>query len=108
MTSVLGGRNVPAYTASKGGVVQLTKAFALAWAKYNINVNAIGPGWFKTPMTKSLYEDKDINNQTLSHIPMKRWGETEDLAGAVVFLASEASDYITGTTIYVDGGYLIC
>lgn len=108
MTSVIGGQNIPAYSASKGGVVQLTKAFAVAWAKYNINVNTIGPGWFKTPMTKSLYEDKDRNSQTLSRIPMKRWGEPEDLAGAVVFLASEASDYVTGTTIYVDGGYLAC
>jgi len=107
MTSVIGGENIPAYSASKGGVSQLTKAFALDWAKYNINVNAIGPGWFKTPMTKSLYEDKDINSRILSHIPMKRWGETKDLAGAVVFLASEASDYITGTIIYVDGGYLV-
>jgi len=106
MTSVIGGKNIPAYSASKGGVVQLTKAFAVAWAKYNINVNAIGPGWFKTPMTKSLYEDKDKNSQILSRIPMKRWGEPADLAGTVVFLASEASDYITGATIYVDGGYL--
>lgn len=106
MTSVIGVGNIPAYCASKGGVAQLTKAFAVAWAKYNINVNAIGPGWFKTPMTKSLYEDKDINSQTLSRIPMKHWGEPEDLAGAAVFLASEASNYVTGTTIYVDGGYL--
>ena len=108
LTSVLmaGGQNIPAYSASKGGVAQLTKAFAVDLAKYNINVNAIGPGWFKTPLTKSLYEDKDINSRTLSRIPMKRWGEPEDLAGAVVFLASEASDYVTGATIYVDGGYL--
>lgn len=106
MTSIIGGENIPAYSASKGGISQLTKAFAVAWAKYNINVNAIGPGWFKTPMTKSLYEDKDRNSQTLSRIPMKRWGLPEDLAGAVVFLASEASDYVTGVTIYVDGGYL--
>jgi len=106
MTSIIGGENIPAYSASKGGISQLTKAFAVAWAKYNINVNAIGPGWFKTSMTKSLYEDKDRNSRTLSRIPMKRWGLPEDLAGAVVFLASEASDYITGTTIYVDGGYL--
>ena len=63
MTSVIGGQNIPAYSASKGGVVQLTKAFAVAWAKYNINVNTIGPGWFKTPMTKSLYKDKDRNSQ---------------------------------------------
>jgi NAD(P)-dependent dehydrogenase (short-subunit alcohol dehydrogenase family) len=69
-------------------------------------VNAIGPGWFKTPMTKPLCGDKEIYERTLSRIPMNRWGEPEDLAGAVVFLASEASDYITGSTIYVDGGYL--
>lgn len=106
MTSVTGGENIPAYSASKGGVIQLTKAFAVAWAKYNINVNAIGPGWFKTPMTKSLCEDKERYERTLSRIPMNRWGEPEDLAGTAVFLASEASDYITGSTIYVDGGYL--
>lgn len=106
MTSVIGVGNIPAYCASKGGVAQLTKAFAVAWAKYNVNINAIGPGWFKTPMTKSLHEDKDISRQTISRIPMKRWGNPEDLAGTVVFLASEASNYITGATIYVDGGYL--
>jgi len=106
MTSVIGVGNIPAYCASKGGVAQLTKAFAVAWAKYNINTNAIGPGWFKTSLTKSLHEDKEISRRTISRIPMKRWGNPEDLAGTVVFLASEASDYITGTTIYVDGGYL--
>lgn len=106
MTSVIGVGNIPAYCASKGGVAQLTKAFAVAWAQYNININAIGPGWFKTPLTKSLHEDKDISRKTIARIPMKRWGNPEDLAGTVVFLASEASNYITGTTIYVDGGYL--
>jgi len=106
LKSIVGGENTPAYTASKGGVVQLTKAFAVAWAKYNINVNAIAPGWFQTSMTKALYKDKQENEKVLSHIPMKRWGKSEDIAGAAVFLASEASDYITGTTIYVDGGYL--
>ena len=106
LNSILGGENIPAYSASKGGVSQLTKAFAVAWAKYNININAIGPGYFKTSMTKSLIEDEGINRRIVSRIPMKRWGEPKDLAGAVVFLASEASDYITGTTIYVNGGYL--
>jgi 2-dehydro-3-deoxy-D-gluconate 5-dehydrogenase len=106
MTSVFGGENIPAYSASKGGVSLLTKAFAVAWAKYNINVNAIGPGWFKTPMTQPLLEDKDRYQRTLSRIPMNRWGDCEDLAGAAIFLASEASDYVTGITLYVDGGYL--
>ena len=106
LKSIVGGENTPAYTASKGGVAQLTKAFAIAWAKYNINVNNIAPGWIKTSMTKALYEDEKENEKVLSHIPMNRWGQSEDIAGAAVFLASEASDYITGTTVYVDGGYL--
>jgi len=106
MTSVFGGENIPAYSASKGGVSQLTKAFAVAWAKYNINVNAIGPGWFKTPMTEALCKDKERFERTLSRIPMNRWGNPEELAGAAVFLSSEASNYVTGSTIYVDGGYL--
>lgn len=106
LASEVGGKEIPAYTASKGGVKQLTKSFAVAWAKYNINVNAIGPGWYKTPMTEIIYKDKEASDRILSHIPMRRWGLTEDLAGTVVFLASEASNYITGITIYVDGGFL--
>ena len=106
MTSVMGGENIPAYSASKGGIVQLTKAFAVAWAKYNINVNAIGPGWINTPMTEALCKDNERYERTLSRIPMNRWGAPDDLAGTAVFLASEASNYITGSTIYVDGGYL--
>jgi 2-dehydro-3-deoxy-D-gluconate 5-dehydrogenase len=108
MTSVFGGENIPAYSASKSGIVGLTKAFSVAWAKYNINVNAIGPGWFKTPMTQPLIEDKNRYQRTLSRIPMNRWGDPEDLAGAAVFLASDASDYVTGAILFVDGGYMSC
>lgn len=108
LLSVIGGEYVPAYAASKGGLSQLTKALAVAWAKYNINVNAIGPGYFKTSMTKDIYEDKVRNNKILSRIPMKRWGKAkEDLSGAVVYLASEASNYVNGQTIYIDGGWLV-
>jgi len=107
LASVIAGENTPAYAASKGGVSQLTKAFAVAWAKYNINVNAIGPGFFKTKMTKNLYEDKERNKKILEHTPMKRWGNVkEDIAGIVIFLSSEASNFVTAQTIYIDGGYL--
>jgi len=107
LSSVIGGENIPAYASSKGGVVQLTKAMAVDWAKYNINVNAIGPGFFKTDMTRDLYNNLKIKEKILNRIPMKRWGDPErDLSGAVIFLSSAASDYITGQTIFVDGGYL--
>ena len=106
-TSVVGGPNIPAYTASKGGVAQLTKSLALDWAKYQIYVNAIGPGWCKTNMTKVLYEDPERNRLILDHIPLKRWGNPmEDLSGMVVYLASEASNFNTGHVMYVDGGEL--
>ena len=108
MNSVIAGENIPAYDASKGGIMQLTKTLALGWAKYNINVNAIGPGHFKTEMTKSQYEDEVKSQQVISSIPLKRWGvPKKDLSGAVMLLASEASDYITGQTIYIDGGCLL-
>ncbi len=108
MNSVIVGENIPAYDASKGGVMQLTKALALSWAKYNINVNAIGPGHFKTEMTRTQYEDEVKSQQIMTSIPLKRWGEPQkDLSGPIILLASEASDYITGQTIYVDGGCLL-
>jgi len=108
INSVIVGENIPAYDASKGGVKQLTKALALAWAKYNINVNAIGPGNFKTEKTRSRYENEDKSKEVISSIPLKRWGEPQkDLSGPIILLASEASDYITGQTIYVDGGCLL-
>jgi len=101
-----GGKRVPSYAASKGGVAQVTKAMANDWAKYNILVNAIGPGWVNTELTQALREDKERFAELCNRIPLGRWADPEDLAGAAVFLASDASDYITGQTIFVDGGWL--
>jgi len=97
---------IPAYTASKGGIKQVTKALAVEWAKYGINVNAIGPGYFATEMTKPLQENPEFDRWVKERTPMKRWGQPEELVGAAVFLASSASDFITGQVIYVDGGWL--
>jgi len=106
LTSKLGLPNMIAYCAAKGGIVQMTRALATEWAKYNINVNAIGPGYYKTEQTKALFDDKERLEGLLRRIPMGRTGLPEDLAGAVIFLSSEASNYLTGQTIYVDGGWL--
>ena len=106
LIAVTGGKTISAYAASKGGVAQLTKALANDWAKYHINVNAIGPGYIITDLTAPLIDDKQRYQELSARIPMGRWGKPEDLAGAAVFLASEASDYITGQTIFVDGGWL--
>ena len=95
-----------AYAASKGGMLMLTRSLAVEWAKYNINVNAIGPGYIKTDLTEPLWTDDDFNNWVLSRTPFKRWGRPEDLVGAAVFLASAASDFVTGQILYVDGGWL--
>jgi len=94
------------YTASKGGVKMLTKAMAVEWAKYNIQVNGIGPGFIVTEMNKVLLEDQKFDAMVRSRTPAGRWGEPSDLVGAAVFLASRASDYITGQIIYVEGGLL--
>jgi len=101
-----GGIRVPAYTASKSGVGGLTKALANEWAQYGINVNAIAPGYFKTSITAALQADKKRNAEILDRIPSGRWGQPSDLGGAVVFLASKASDYVQGITLPVDGGWL--
>ncbi len=106
LIAVTGGKSIPAYAASKGGVAQLTKALANDWAKYRINVNAIGPGYIITDLTAPLIEDKQRYQELSARIPMGRWGKPDDLAGAAVFLASQASDYVTGQTIFVDGGWL--
>jgi 2-deoxy-D-gluconate 3-dehydrogenase len=106
VTSFIGGKNIPAYVASKGGVSQLTKSLASDWAKYNIRVNAIGPGYFVTDLTEALRKDAERFQAINARIPLGRWGEPEDLQGIAVFLASDASDYITGQTIFVDGGWL--
>lgn len=106
MLSFQGGIRVPAYTASKSGVMGLTKALANEWAKYNINVNAIAPGYMATDNTKQIREDEKRSQEILDRIPSGRWGTPEDLAGTVVFLASKASDYVNGHTLAVDGGWL--
>lgn len=106
MLSYFGGFTVPAYAASKGGVAQLTKALSNEWASKGICVNAIAPGYMATAMNTKLIEDKGRNAEILSRIPMKRWGNEQDVKGVVVFLASAASDYVSGAVIPVDGGYL--
>jgi 2-deoxy-D-gluconate 3-dehydrogenase len=103
MTSVFGSSVAPAYSASKGGVVQLTKSLAIFWANDNIQVNAILPGWIHTDLTAASSPERYHSIQ--SRIPHGRWGEPDELAGAAVFLASQASNYVTGTALPVDGGY---
>lgn len=107
LTSEIGFPNMAAYVASKGAITQFTKALAVEFAESGINVNAIGPGYFKTELTMPLFKDEEKVAWMKSRIPLKKIGEPEDLKGTAVFLASRASDYITGQTIYVDGGWLI-
>lgn len=106
MLSFFGGYTVPAYSASKGGVAQLTKALANEWASQNIQVNAIAPGYMATEINQALLDDEVRNHEILSRIPAGRWGMPEDMKGIVIFLASEASNYINGAVIPVDGAYL--
>jgi 2-deoxy-D-gluconate 3-dehydrogenase len=106
LLSFQGGIRVPAYTASKGGVAQLTKALANEWAAKGIQVNAIAPGYFATTNTEALQADETRNRQILERIPAGRWGQPEDLAGAALFLSSAASNYVTGTIVTVDGGWM--
>jgi NAD(P)-dependent dehydrogenase (short-subunit alcohol dehydrogenase family) len=105
MLSYFGGPLIPAYTASKGGVAQLTKALAVAWAPEGIRVNAIAPGWIATELTRGLVEDEGRSAAILRRTPMQRWGEPGDVAGVAVFLCSEAARFITGAILPVDGGY---
>ena len=107
MLTFFGGGLVPAYSASKGGIAQLTKSLAIAYASDQIRVNAIAPGWIKTPLTTALQEDENRANAILSRTPMSRWGEPEDLAGPAMFLASDDAKFVTGSIIPVDGGYMI-
>jgi len=102
--SFFGGGLVPAYTASKGGVAQLTKALAVAWAP-RIRVNAIAPGWVETELTKGARADPARSEAIIARTPFGRWGRPEDIGGAVVFLCSEAAGFVTGTVLPVDGGY---
>jgi 2-deoxy-D-gluconate 3-dehydrogenase len=106
LLSFQGGIRVPSYTAAKSGVMGLTKLMANELAKYNINVNAIAPGYMATDNTAALRADAQRSSDILGRIPAGRWGTPEDLMGAVVFLASEASSYVNGYTIAVDGGWL--
>ena len=97
---------MPGYAASKGGVAQLTKALANEWAALGVNVNAVAPGYIRTDNTQALQDDETRSRQILERIPAGRWGVPEDLGGAFVFLASPASDYVHGTVLPVDGGWL--
>jgi NAD(P)-dependent dehydrogenase (short-subunit alcohol dehydrogenase family) len=107
MLSFFGGGLVPAYSASKGGIAQLTKSLAIAWAKDGIRVNAIAPGWIETPLTRALVEDPARSGPILARTPLGRWGLPGDLTGPVMFLCSPAAAFVTGVILPVDGGYLI-
>lgn len=106
MLSYQGGIRVPSYTASKSAVKGITMTLANEWAKYGINVNSIAPGYMATDNTKAIRSDEARNKSILERIPNGRWGESDDMKGAVVFLASKASDYVNGFTLAVDGGWL--
>jgi 2-deoxy-D-gluconate 3-dehydrogenase len=106
LLSFQGGIIVPAYAAAKGGVAQLTKAFANEWAARGVQVNAIAPGYIATKLTQALQDDPTRSRQILERIPAARWGSPQDVAGAAVFLSSAASDYISGHVLVVDGGWL--
>ena len=106
MLSFQGGIRVPSYTASKSGVLGITRLMANEWAEHRINVNAIAPGYMATNNTQQLRDDAERSKEILDRIPAARWGVPEDLQGPVVFLASQAADYINGYTLAVDGGWL--
>lgn len=107
MFSFLGGRMSPAYSATKHGIAGLTKAYCDELAEHGIQVNGIAPGYYATAITTATRSNPDSNRRVLEHIPANRWGETVDLMGTVVFLASRASDYVNGHVLAVDGGYLV-
>jgi NAD(P)-dependent dehydrogenase (short-subunit alcohol dehydrogenase family) len=107
MLTFFGGPRVPGYSASKGGIGQLTKSLAAAWAADGIRVNAVAPGWIATPLTQALQDEPERSRPILSRTPMGRWGTPEEVAGGVVFLASPAARFITGAILAIDGGYLV-
>jgi len=106
LLSFQGGITVPAYAAAKGAVAQLTKALANEWSARGLQVNAIAPGYMATELTQALQDDSTRSRQILERIPAGRWGSPQDVAGAAVFLASPASDYINGHILVVDGGWM--
>jgi len=105
MYSFFGAGRAPAYSASKGGIVQLTKSLAVAWAADGIRVNAVAPGWIATTLTQKLRDDPERNAIVVQRTPFGRWGQPEEIAGPVMFLASEAASFVTGAILPVDGGY---
>lgn len=107
MLSFFGGGLVPGYSASKGGVAQLTKSLAIAYASEGIRVNAVAPGWIATPLTQGLVDDPDRSRAILSRTALGRWGVPDDVAGPVLFLAGEDARFVTGVVLPVDGGYLV-
>jgi NAD(P)-dependent dehydrogenase (short-subunit alcohol dehydrogenase family) len=106
MLTFFGGPRVPAYSASKGGIGQLTKSLAAAWAEEGVRVNAVAPGWIATPLTEALQDDPARSRPILLRTPLARWGTPEEVAGGVVFLASPAARFVTGAILAIDGGYL--
>ena len=106
MQSFFGIPNTPAYAASKGAIAQLTKSMGNEWISKGVNVNAIAPGWFATSLTKAVVDDPVRSKEILGRLPAGRWGLPEDMVGALIFLCSKASDYLSGAIIPVDGGYL--
>lgn len=106
--SELARPTIAPYTASKGGLKMLTQGMATDWGKYNIQVNGIAPGYFKTDLTKPLYENKEFDAWLCSRVPANRWGDPQELIGSAIFLSSKASDYITGHLVFVDGGLRAC
>lgn len=108
MLSLFGSEHVPAYSSSKGGIVQLTRSLAIAWARDGIRVNAIAPGWIQTELTRPLYEDPVRHRNIVQRTPAGRWGTPSDLIGPALFLCSADAAFVTGTVLPVDGGYSIC
>lgn len=109
ISSIIGARGLPLmgpYAAAKGGVIQLTKVMALEWAQYKINVNAIAPGYFDTELGQLIKVDKERYKATINRTPLGRWGKPEELAGLAIYMASDAAAFITGETIFIDGGYM--